>query len=140
MKNYKMELDKLILQISNLEKAYNNLSDWINKEIISDLERDGIIQRFEYTIELFWKTLKLILKSQWEDDKIFPKQMVQKFTQIWVIDNPAIFTEFIEIRNILSHVYSWDTVIESFDFIKDNYLHFQDTITKLKQYIKSNSL
>ena len=48
-------------RFSNYEKALNQLRNAIHlakKRELSDLEQQGMIQAFEYTHELAWKTLK----------------------------------------------------------------------------------
>jgi len=59
-----MELERLQKQICFLEKAYKTLEEAMSLKVLSDLEKAGTIQRFEYTIELTWKTLKNILKYE----------------------------------------------------------------------------
>lgn len=53
-----MELIRIKRQILLLEKAYKTLEEAMSLKNYSTLEQDGTIQRFEYTIELSWKTLK----------------------------------------------------------------------------------
>ena len=49
----------------NFEKAYQKLREpIIDFEKLNRLEKEGLIQRFEYTFELAWKTLKDYLESQ----------------------------------------------------------------------------
>lgn len=48
-------------RFSNYKKALDKLGDAVSeneKEEMSDLEKEGLIQRFEYTFELAWKTLQ----------------------------------------------------------------------------------
>ncbi|ELV05863.1 nucleotidyltransferase substrate binding protein, partial [Brachyspira hampsonii] len=45
----------------NFEKAFNLLKSVFEEKEINDLsllEQEGVVQRFEYTYELAWKTLK----------------------------------------------------------------------------------
>ncbi len=49
-------LQKAIVQLENGLKQYAQSNG-------NDLIRDGVIQRFEYTYELSWKTLKRFLES-----------------------------------------------------------------------------
>jgi nucleotidyltransferase substrate binding protein (TIGR01987 family) len=50
----------VLLKISNFEKALNRLNEAV-KRAKDDLDKDGVIQRFEFSIELLWKSLKAIL-------------------------------------------------------------------------------
>ena len=53
-----------IQRFNNFKKALEKLGNAISdqeKEELSDLEKEGLIQRFEYTFELAWKTLQDLL-------------------------------------------------------------------------------
>ena len=54
-------IDRLKQRFNNFQKAYNLLKSVFENKSINDLsilEKEGVIQRFEYTYELAWKTLK----------------------------------------------------------------------------------
>jgi hypothetical protein len=59
-------------RFQNFKKAFNQLSVAVGKEDLSDLEKAGCIQFYEFTFELAWKTLHDYLKSQNVDVK-FPR-------------------------------------------------------------------
>ncbi|MCM3714432.1 nucleotidyltransferase substrate binding protein [Alkalihalobacillus oceani] len=71
---------------------------------LSKLEKEGIIQRFEYTFELSWKTLKDYLEAQGEKAR-FPRDVIKKAFQYEMIDNGTVWMQMLESRNILSHPY-----------------------------------
>jgi nucleotidyltransferase substrate binding protein (TIGR01987 family) len=119
----KQEVD---LQMQILAKAIHKLNDAVEHFDQSEIQRDGIIQRFEFSIELSWKTLKKILKFIGEDDKLFAKELFKKFDEYAIIHNIEIWIDFMDIRNRLSHIYSEETAIESFNYIKENYSVFSE--------------
>ncbi|MBC8053833.1 MAG: nucleotidyltransferase substrate binding protein [Sphingobacteriaceae bacterium] len=45
-------------RFQNFEKAFNRLKEALNEPDLNELERNGVVQRFEFTLELCWKTLK----------------------------------------------------------------------------------
>ena len=47
--------------IINLEKAISRLEEAVNEPQVNDFVIDATIQRFEFVIELFWKTLKRLM-------------------------------------------------------------------------------
>lgn len=56
-----MEKDiRWIQRLDNFQKAVNLLLEVQSMDLdeLSQLEKEGIVQRFEYTLELGWKTLK----------------------------------------------------------------------------------
>ena len=56
-----------VYRFYNFQKAYILLREGIelvSEKEISQLEKEGIIQRFEFTVELAWKTMKDYLEFQ----------------------------------------------------------------------------
>ena len=48
----------------NLKRAYALYQEGVQREELNRLEKEGLIQRFEYTFELSWKTLKDYLEAK----------------------------------------------------------------------------
>ncbi|MGA2669646.1 MAG: HI0074 family nucleotidyltransferase substrate-binding subunit [Ignavibacteria bacterium] len=88
---------------------------------IDELDKDGVIQRFEFTIELLWKMLKLYL----EDQGIIcntPKECLKAAFRIGLIDNEEAFLNMLQDRNKMSHLYSKEESEEIYERIKTLYL------------------
>ncbi|MBQ1657122.1 MAG: nucleotidyltransferase substrate binding protein [Rhodocyclaceae bacterium] len=51
-------------RFENYKRAFILLREAIEQETLSQLEQEGTIQRFEYTMELAWKVMKDYLESQ----------------------------------------------------------------------------
>jgi len=53
-----------VQRFSNYKKALAKLTEAVNMDFdaLSELEMEGVIQRFEYTYELAWKTLQDFLR------------------------------------------------------------------------------
>lgn len=92
-------------RFQNFEKAFLQLESAIIKlKSLSDLEKEGLIQRFEYTFELAWKTLKDYLESQNVDAK-FPREVIKKGFQYEIIEDGEIWMDMLEKRNLMAHTY-----------------------------------
>ena len=82
------------------------LANQLDKRLIDGLE-NGKAQKFEYTLELCWKAIKIALKDQEGIDESSPKKMVKgwylagKLTE----DDYLALIVAIDDRNKLSHVY-----------------------------------
>ncbi len=83
------------------EQFYSAISDFDN---LNDLEKEGLIQRFEYTFELAWKTLKDYLESQ-EVVAKFPREVIKEAFHYEIIEDGEIWMDMLEKRNILAHTY-----------------------------------
>ncbi len=51
-------------RLDNFKKALNTLDEAMIRPPANQLERDGIILRFEYCIELSWSSAKKVLEYQ----------------------------------------------------------------------------
>ncbi len=84
---------------------------------LSQLEKEGIIQRFEYTFELAWK----VLKDKMENDgiildQISPKAVIRQAFAAKYINNPDTWLKMIGDRYLMSHTYDFikfEAVIQS---------------------------
>ena len=85
----------------------------------SDLERDGVIQRFEYTFELCWKSIrKLLLELGRQDVSSSPKPLFRDAHQEGLITDINIWFTYIDARNRTSHTYNKLTAEKVFEDIK----------------------
>lgn len=69
-----------------------------------DIVIDATIQRFEFTIELCWKSLKKKLASEGIETTTPRTTLQQAYVANW-IDNEAIWLEMLKDRNLTSHTY-----------------------------------
>ena len=117
-----MTKSEALVRIKNFEKALKKLEDGV-KEAKSELERDGIIQRFEFTIELLWKALRAILLYQ-GIECYSPRECIKEAFRANIIEDDEIILDMLQDRNVSSHVYSEDKALEIFERIKGVYLEY----------------
>ncbi len=115
-----MKKVELILSLNKLKKAFSTLKDGV-LQAKTQLEKDGVIQRFEYTFELFWKTLKIIL-SYLGIECYSPRNCIKEAFRQGLIEDDEIFLDMLEDRNLSSHIYEEDSVEEIFRRIKEVYV------------------
>lgn len=51
-------------RFNNFERAYHRFNEALLLPKLSELEKNGLIQRFEFTIELLWNTIKDYLQEE----------------------------------------------------------------------------
>ena len=115
-----MKKSEVLLRINNFKKALNRLEEGV-KEAKDSLDKDGAIQRFEFTIELLWKALRSILLYQ-GIECYSPRNCIKEAFKVNIIDDDEIILDMLEDRNLSSHVYNKTTSEEIFEKIKDIYL------------------
>ena len=102
-----MKSDKYSRNIENLGKALAQFSKAL-AEPESAIVRDVSIQRFEFTYELLWKTVKSFLEDFHGVRAVSPRQVFKEAFATDIIDNEDIFLEMLESRNALAHTCSED--------------------------------
>ena len=105
--------------------AYSRLKEAINIKEESDIKRDAVIKRFEFTYELLWKTYKKIARLQ-KLDCFNPKACFQFAFKSGLIEDEELFLEIIDARNKTTHVYSEQEAKEIYHFIKEKVINAFD--------------
>jgi nucleotidyltransferase substrate binding protein (TIGR01987 family) len=100
-------------RFNNLEKAFTRLQEAVEAETLNELERNGLVQRFEFTLELAWKTLKDFLEEKGFIFKPSPKDTIRLAQESGYIDYAQELIDGIMLRNILSHDYDGQIFEES---------------------------
>ena len=108
-------------RFDNFSRAYSQLSTVVERVAsLSDLEKEGMIQRFEYTFELAWKTLKDYLASQ-AVEASFPREVIKQGFHYDLIDNGEIWMDMLTKRNVLAHTYNEENFRQAVDLIVHQY-------------------
>jgi nucleotidyltransferase substrate binding protein (TIGR01987 family) len=105
------------IDFSKLEEALATLVLGLNRSPLNELERDGVIQRFEYTFELAWKTAKRVLATMGLEANS-PKDVLRTMGQQRWIDVERWFL-FLEGRNSVTHIYDKKVAERVFQTARD---------------------
>jgi len=92
-------------RFSNFERAYMKLKEAIEQNDLNELERNGLVQRFEFTLELSWKVMKDFLEYKGFSFKPSPKDTLRLAQEAQYIDYAQQLIDGLDIRNELSHDY-----------------------------------
>jgi nucleotidyltransferase substrate binding protein (TIGR01987 family) len=117
-------------RFQNFRRAFGLLREALTDKNIdeySDLEREGIIQRFEYTFELGWKTFKDYLEFSGVNlTEATPRKVIKECAIANIFGeaeiNPEVFMDMMFSRNLLSHTYDFEQFKQVIADIKDRYL------------------
>ncbi len=106
-----MSIRKLQDSLNNLERAIIKLEDALKIPKDRELVVEGTIHRFEYVIELMWKTLKRALKYEGIDTKTPRESLKESFRIGWLHDE-AVWLDMLNQRNTTSHLYLHEELAE----------------------------
>ena len=95
----------------------------------SDLIRDAAIQRFEFTYEMAWKTLKLLLEAKGMDVRN-PRDALREALQQGMIDDGNGWTLLHEKRNLTTHTYDEALAREVYEFLKNSGVALFDALER----------
>lgn len=97
----------------------------------SDLEQEGLIQRFEYTFELSWKMMKDYLdENGLVIDPITPRTVIKEAFAAKIISDGQVWIDMMLHRNLLSHTYDLKTFRTVLEAVIKNYLAAFDALHK----------
>jgi nucleotidyltransferase substrate binding protein (TIGR01987 family) len=98
-----------IQRSNNFSKALNQLTKFIDKGELNELERQGLIQAFEYTHELAWNTIKDYFESQGETNIFGSRDAFRLAFKRGLVENGEAWMEMITSRTLTSHTYNEET-------------------------------
>lgn len=122
------------INFTALDDALKTFEDAIKSPPKSELERDGVIQRFEYTFELCWKSIRKLLLEQGRNDvSSSPKPLFRDAHQENFITELDCWFRYVEARNRTSHTYNKKTAEEVFADIQDFGINARKLLNKLNE-------
>jgi len=121
----------------NFSDAYKHLKFAVEEvKNPNDLEKEGTIQRFEFTHELAWKVMKDFLTEQGIQGIIGSKDATRHAFQNEIITNGQIWMDMIESRNKTVHTYLAEILENEYRLIKENYFPLLDSFyEKMKTFL-----
>lgn len=106
----------------NFEKAFKLLEEAVTKTMLSDLEKAGVIQIYEFTFELAWKTVKDFLQEK-EVLVKFPKDTIKEAFKYEIVDDGDLWMDMLEKRNLMAHTYNETNAELAYRLIVENYYY-----------------
>jgi nucleotidyltransferase substrate binding protein (TIGR01987 family) len=109
-------LNKALETLNRALELYKKMNDRQYQEFLQQeyeplllASRDSVVQRFEYTIELFWKYLRLYLESEkhLQIPTNTPSDTIRSACQARILseEDAEYCIDMIKARNLTSHIY-----------------------------------
>ncbi len=95
-----------IQRFNNFDKALNQLTRFIEKEDLNELEKQGLIQAFEYTYELAWNTIKDYFELLGEVGLLGSRDAFRLAFNRGLIEHGEIWMDMINSRIAATHTYN----------------------------------
>ena len=130
--------NRWLQRLQNLNKAAQRLADACAQDEYNDLEIAGLVQTYEFTFELCWKTFKDKLTFEGYDVNS-PRETIKKAFEMGLLADVDSWLEALESRNVFTHTYNNDIAKQAVVLIKDKLepmLHA--SVSKLNKLAKSS--
>jgi nucleotidyltransferase substrate binding protein (TIGR01987 family) len=125
-----------IQRFDNFSKAlssFRSAMDLANQRELSELEKQGLIQSFEFCHELAWNTLKDLLEHQGITGMLGSRDAVREAFSRGLVSNGDVWMDMIKSRNLSTHTYNKNVADEIVKKIRSSYSGcFEELFTKLK--------
>lgn len=122
--------DRWKQRLQNLSKAQQRLQKACAQESYNELELAGLVQTFEFSFELTWKTLKDLLEFE-GFDVASPRSVFRTALEAKHLSSEQceILLEALIKRNLLSHTYDEANVLEAQQLILDSFAPVIEQVT-----------
>jgi nucleotidyltransferase substrate binding protein (TIGR01987 family) len=118
-------------RFQNYDRAFVMLREALERGpgVLSLLEKQGVIQRFELAFELAWKTLKDYLEANGVViSPVTPRQVIKEAFAAKVISDGQVWINMLDNRNLLSHTYDCSVFEQAVEAIAKHYLPVMENL------------
>lgn len=124
-------------KLANFNKAMDRLREGsLKMDVLDDLARDGLIQRFEFTFELAWKTLKSCFEEEGLMGLNSPKTVLREAFAAGLIQTEEVWLAMLEDRNSTARIYNEALASKICQRIQERYIDcFAELAEKLRARI-----
>ena len=125
--------------MTKFEATFKQFEGALNrfKEVLSvpktDIVRDSAIQRFEFTLDLSWKTVKAFLEEEKGIVCASPKECFREAYRQGIIDYDNEWLKFVDMRNETAHIYKEETAEKIYAHLPNVLKHLEILYKKINR-------
>lgn len=101
-----------IQRLTHFSKALRQLTKFVEKGNLSELEEQGLIQSFEYNYELAWNMLKDYFEAQGDTNINGSRDAFRLAFKRDLLQDGEIWMEMVQSRTMTTHTYNKDIADE----------------------------
>lgn len=117
----------------HLEKSFQSLYSAATRKDLNIIEQAGLIQFFEITFELSWKTIKDYLEAE-GIIATSPRDVIKQAFAMNILTDGKEWLDALEKRNLMTHTYQEETANLAVTLIKTKYT---ELIQQLIKFLKN---
>lgn len=119
--NFKKALNKLSYAINYIQQDLHEDDEKKLDNVLDEMIKEGLIQRFEYTHELAWNLMKDYASYQGNSEIGRSRDATREAFQLQLIEDGKVWMDMIGSRNKTSHTYNEETADEIYFKILEEY-------------------
>lgn len=126
-------------RFQNFDRAFGLLRQALERGpgVLSPLEKEGVIQRFEYSFELAWKTVKDFLEAGGLTiSPVVPRQVLKDAFAAKLLVDGQVWIDMLDHRNLLAHTYDSAVFEKAVDAIAARYV---PAMAELRGYLANQA-
>ena len=106
-------MESLKKRLELAANALDRLGELTEKETLSEVERDALIQRFEFCFEIMWKCGKDYLLDMDGLEAASPRKVIRLLREVGILDDEetTLALALADDRNLTAHTYDEKTAI-----------------------------
>ena len=113
------------------KKAFSKLKEFIETDNGSEKDKAAIIHAYEYTFELWWKSLQRYLQDFETITEFGPGSTIRNAFQYGLIEDGQDYMDLLKDRNLIAHTYKENIATEIYQRILEKH------ICTLEKFIKN---
>ena len=115
--------NNLIESYASFKKAYQKLKEFVDTDNGSEKDQAAIIHAYEYTFELWWKTLQRYLQDFETVSEFGPGATIRNAFQYGLIEEGQDYMDLLKDRKLIAHVYKENIALEIYQRIVGKHIH-----------------
>jgi nucleotidyltransferase substrate binding protein (TIGR01987 family) len=120
-----------IKALENARAALAVLTAFLAEPVVSERDRAGVIQAFEFTFEATWKLLRYVADREGLGAES-PRRAVVAAYKLGIIEDETLWLDMMSDRNLTSHIYHPEVAERIFVAIATRYAHaLSTTVTQV---------
>ncbi|HLP56531.1 MAG TPA: nucleotidyltransferase substrate binding protein [Fluviicola sp.] len=119
--NYQKAFGKLKEAVEFIRNTAHDVEDDDTWELMDEMRKESLIQRFEYTHELGWNVMKDYAHFQGNPSVAGSRDATREAFKLQLINDGEVWMDMIKSRNLTTHTYNEDTANEIFMKIMNHY-------------------
>ena len=123
----------LPMALANLERAFSELESYLALPVTHARDKAGLIQGFEFTFELFWKTFQKLAPDAGLEASS-PREALAAGVKLHLIavEESPHWAQMLRDRNLTSHTYNANVADEIVGRLTNDYVRcFRSTLGRL---------